>query len=159
MATPAYPSTLPAPVVPRYTIKHGEAINRTNMDSGPARQRRLFTQVPSQIILTWIMNQDEHQLFQGWYKHQAKEGASYFTINLLSGNGILPHTARFRGQPSVVLTSQNTVSITATLEVRELPTIAADTVELLATNSIQSVTGALDALSALLSTTIPQALS
>ena len=42
-----FPKTLPYPTVQGYAIKPGEAIVRTEMEAGPARQRRRYTQTPS----------------------------------------------------------------------------------------------------------------
>ena len=39
----SWPTTLPLPTVEGYGIRSGEAILRTEMEAGPARQRRRFT--------------------------------------------------------------------------------------------------------------------
>ena len=44
-----FPKTLPYPTVQGYAIKPGEAIVRTEMEAGPARQRRRYTQTPSRV--------------------------------------------------------------------------------------------------------------
>ena len=46
-----FPKTLPYPTVQGYAIKPGEAIVRTEMEAGPARQRRRYTQTPSRTYL------------------------------------------------------------------------------------------------------------
>ena len=43
-----FPKTLPYPTVQGYAIKPGEAIVRTEMEAGPARQRRRYTQTLSE---------------------------------------------------------------------------------------------------------------
>ena len=59
----AWPETLPLPTVEGYGIQPGDAILRTEMEAGPARQRRRFTQVPSRVSVRWIMRRDQFALF------------------------------------------------------------------------------------------------
>jgi len=51
----SWPATLPLPTVEGYGIRPGEAILRTEMEAGPARQRKRFTQVPTRIAVRWLM--------------------------------------------------------------------------------------------------------
>lgn len=67
-----FPKKLPYPTVEGYTIRPGEAIVRTEMEAGPARQRRRYTQTPSKIAVKWIMNPEQFCLFEAWYKYQPK---------------------------------------------------------------------------------------
>lgn len=62
-----FPKTLPYPTVQGYAIKPGEAIVRTEMEAGPARQRRRYTQTPSKISVRWIMKREQFSLFEAWY--------------------------------------------------------------------------------------------
>jgi len=74
-----WPSTLPLPTVQGYGVQPGEAILRTEMEAGLARQRRRFTDVPTKVSVRWIMRRDQYAIFEGWYRWHAREGASWFT--------------------------------------------------------------------------------
>ena len=91
-----FPKKLPYPTVEGYSIRPDEAIIRTDMESGPARQRRRYTQTPSKISVRWIMNPEQFCLFEAWYKYHAKEGAEWFVITLLGGIGLTEQDARLR---------------------------------------------------------------
>ena len=85
MTTITFPKRLPYPTVEGYSIRPDEAIIRTDMEAGPARQRRRYTQTPSKIAVKWIMSPEQFCLFEAWYKYYAKEGAEWFVITLLGG--------------------------------------------------------------------------
>ncbi|MDP7214891.1 MAG: hypothetical protein QF583_03050, partial [Rhodospirillales bacterium] len=84
----SWPSTLPLPTIEGYGVHPGEAILRTEMEAGPARQRRRYTQVPSRITVRWLLRRDQFALFEAWYRWQAKEGGEWFSIDLLGGLGL-----------------------------------------------------------------------
>ena len=94
----SWPATLPLPTIEGYGVHPGEAIPRTEMEAGPARQRRRFTQAPSRISVRWVLRRDQFALFEAWYRWQAKEGGGWFTIDLLGGLGLVSHEARFTRQ-------------------------------------------------------------
>ena len=68
-----WPATLPLPTIDGYGVHPGEAILRTGMEAGPARQRRRFTQVPSRITVRWTFRRDQFALFEAWYRWRARE--------------------------------------------------------------------------------------
>lgn len=96
--TARFPDLLPLPLVEDYSITPNEAIIRTQMESGTARQRRRFDSVPSKITVKWFMNASQFSLFEAWYKYHAKEGAEWFVISLLGGLGLIEQEARFTQQ-------------------------------------------------------------
>ena len=98
MTTITFPKRLPYPTVEGYSIRPDEAIIRTDMEAGPARQRRRYTQTPSKIAVKWIMSPEQFCLFEAWYKYYAKEGAEWFVITLLGGIGLTEQEARFTQQ-------------------------------------------------------------
>ncbi len=63
-----WPDRLPLPTIEGYGISPGEAILRTEMEAGPARQRRRFTDVPSRIAARWVLWPDQFALFEAWYR-------------------------------------------------------------------------------------------
>jgi hypothetical protein len=124
MTTITWPSTLPLPTVEGYNVQPGDALIRTEMDSGLARHRRRFTDVPTKIAVRWIMRRDQYAIFEGWYRWHAKEGANFFTITLLGGLGLLDQEARFTRQFSSRLLAGGTLwEIQSELEIRERPVL------------------------------------
>ena len=124
MTNITWPVTLPMPTVQGYSVQPGEAILRTEMDAGLARQRRRFTNVPTRVQVRWIMRRDQYAIFEGWYRWKAREGANWFYITLLGGLGLLEQEARFTRQFTSQLIAGGTLwEITSELEIRERPVI------------------------------------
>ena len=119
-----FPKNLPYPTVESYSVQPNEAIVRTDMESGPARQRRRYTQTPSKISVRWIMNREQFSLFEAWYKYHAKEGAEWFYITLLGGLGLLEQEARFTKQFEAKLLNGYLWEITSELEIRDRSTLS-----------------------------------
>jgi hypothetical protein len=124
--TISWPSTLPLPSIEGYGVHPGEAILRTDMEAGPARQRRRFTQVPSRISVRWVMRRDQFALFEAWYRWHAKEGGEWFDIDLLGGVGLTVHEARFTRQFEARIKSGVLWEVTSELEIRERPVLSED---------------------------------
>ncbi len=134
-----FPKRLPYPTVDGYSIRPDEAIIRTNMESGPARQRRRYTQTPSKIAVKWIMNPEQFCLFEAWYKYQAKEGAEWFAISLLGGIGLTEQDARFTQQFEASLIAGRLWQITSELEIRDRPTISEEAMGVISEIDLQSL--------------------
>jgi len=119
-----WPQTLPLPTVQGYSVQPGEAILRTEMDAGLARQRRRFTNVPTKVQVRWIMRRDQYAVFEGWYRWKAREGANWFYVTLLGGLGLLEQEARFTRQFTSQLVAGGTLwEVTSELEIRERPVL------------------------------------
>lgn len=122
---------LSLPTIGGYGIDPQEGVARTDMDSGPARQRRRWTTSPTQFAVTFKFTRTQLVIFEGWYYNVAAEGANWFNIPLLSGLGIVTHECRFMGQYKATPWNQNDDgnaewwSVTTTLEVRNRPTLDA----------------------------------
>ena len=82
-----WPDRLPLPTLEGYGIQPGEAVLRTEVEAGPARRRRRFTNVPSRIAVRWVLRPDQFALFEAWYRFAAAEGGAWFEIDLLGGLG------------------------------------------------------------------------
>ena len=134
-----WPSTLPRPSVQGYGIQPGEAIIRTEMESGLARHRRRFTDVPSEVSVRWLMSQNQFAVFEAWYKIYAEEGASYFDVELLGGVGITSHSARFTRQFSAKLLNNRLWEVTSSLEIRSRPTLDKNNLDLLLENNVDGL--------------------
>lgn len=84
-------------MVSGYAIKPGKALARTEMEAGPARQRRRFTQVPRLIPVTFELTLDELATFEAWFDQQIHSGADWFDTTLLNGKGLSSMRARIKG--------------------------------------------------------------
>jgi hypothetical protein len=126
-----WPDTLPLPTVEGYAVSPQEAVLRTEMESGPARQRRRFRQTPTRITVRWLLGEYHFALFEAWYKFHADEGGQWFQITLLGGLGLLPHDARFTRQFDARLLPARRWEVRGELEIRERPTLDAGAVSLL----------------------------
>jgi hypothetical protein len=151
----AWPETLPLPTVEGYGIQPGDAILRTEMEAGPARQRRRFTQVPSRVSVRWIMRRDQFALFEAWYRWQAKEGGAWFEIELLGGLGLLTQEARFTRQFQAQLLGGTLWEIRSELEIRERPVLDEGLLNLLLSEDAQGIITAGDSLHILVHQTLP----
>lgn len=118
-----WPATLPLPSVEGYGVSPQEAVLRTEMESGPARQRRRFRQTPTRITVCWLFGEYQFALFEAWYKFHADEGGQWFEITLLGGLGLLPHEARFTRQFEARLLPARRWEVKSELEIRERPTL------------------------------------
>ncbi len=150
-----WPDKLPFPTVEGYSIQPGDAIVRTDMEAGSARQRRRFTQVPSRIQVRWLMSQTQFAIFEAWYRWEAKEGGAWFDITLLGGLGLLSQQARFTQSFQTQLVTGTLWEIRTELEVRERPVLNPGTLHLLLTEDMQGLTNAIDGLHRLVHYTLP----
>ncbi len=125
-----WPTTLPLPSIEGYGLHPGEAILRTEMEAGPARQRRRYTQVPSRISARWVFRREQFALFEAWYRWHAKEGGEWFEINLLGGLGLVIHEARFTRPFDAQPRSGVLWEVSSELEIRERPTLDEDALEI-----------------------------
>lgn len=150
-----WPTTLPLPSVEGYGVNPGEAILRTEMEAGPARQRRRFTQVPSRIGVRWLFRREQFALFEAWYRWQAKEGGEWFAIDLLGGLGLVSHEARFTRQFESRLKNALLWEVTSELEIRERPVLTEDALAVALDSDLSALFRDIDSLHALIHVQLP----
>lgn len=97
MAIPTYPEGLPCPLRENYGFTPTNNIRRTPMDSGRARQRIEFRNVPTMVNLQWIMSELQARLFEAWAAHVA--GAGWFEMEILTPFGFETVELRFTETP------------------------------------------------------------
>lgn len=157
--TISWPATLPLPTVQGYGIRPGEAILRTEMEAGPARQRKRFTQVPTRIAVRWVMRREQFALFEAWYRWHAKEGGEWFEIDLLGGVGLTGHDARFTRQFDAKLMGGVLWEISSELEIRERPTLSIDALAIALDSDLALLFRTIDTAHVLVHVTLPHSLS
>ena len=119
-----YPDTLPLPEVEGYGIQPQAAFIRTDMDQGPARQRRRFTAAPTHYAVKWLLTEVQLATFESWYEGSVEAGASWFTVQLRNGQGLQTVEARFIEPWKAAMLGGYHYEVTATLEVRNRPVAA-----------------------------------
>jgi hypothetical protein len=97
MPIPVYPDGLPCPLRENYAFTPVNNIRRTPMDSGRARQRVEFRNVPTMVQLSWIMSSPQAAVFEAWAAQVV--GAGWFTMTLLSPLGFETQEVRFTETP------------------------------------------------------------
>lgn len=118
-----FPSDLPMPTRQGNSVQHVQPFMRTSLANGRARQRRLFTLVPSMQKFQWIFTADEAAYFEAWFVKYAMDGSRWFNMYTRNPLGVTsPITARFSKMydgPDIF--GDCHFSITADLEVFERP--------------------------------------
>ena len=153
--TEVWPDRLPLPTIEGYGIRPGEAILRTEMEAGPARQRRRFTNVPSRITVRWVMRAEQFLLFEAWYRWAAAEGGAWFEIDLLGGLGLLAQEARFTRQFDARPWRGRLWEVTSELEIRARPTLSEGGLALVLAEDIEGLNAGIEALHVLVHETLP----
>ena len=124
---PSFPPELPRPLQSGYGLQHVSPFIRTEMQSGRARQRRTFTNVPSSVSVTWFFTSPgECALFEGWFRDAggAGDGANWFTMRLQTPIADAEFNCRFAGMyQGPTLAAFDKWQVTATLEIRERPLV------------------------------------
>jgi hypothetical protein len=121
MSTPTFPTTLPKPSMRQYSLTPFNNVLRTEMESGPARTRRRYISVPTDVSVTWTLTLAELDAFQTFYRDTIYDGAGWFLMPVVMGDGEAMRKARFK-QPyqAETLANEHVWRVTATLEVMEL---------------------------------------
>lgn len=130
MAIPVYPEGLPCPLRENYAFTPVNNIRRTQMDSGRARQRVEFQNVPTMVQLQWIMSSPQASLFEAWAAQVV--GAGWFEMELLTTLGFDTQEIRFTETPvGGELTGKFLWRYRVVCEVRDRPLLPPGWAELL----------------------------
>ena len=116
-----WPANLPVPVADGYSIEPQQTFIRSDMDQGPARQRRRFTTAPTMYSVSWIMDESELGIFESWYRDEADDGAGWFDVSLRNGAGMQSVAARFVSPWKASIVGLPYYRVSAQIEVRNRP--------------------------------------
>lgn len=125
-ATIDYPANLPPPLRSGYGINHVSPLQRTELATGRAIQRRRYTSVPSIASVSWLMSQPQAQVFEGWFRWTLSDGAEWFNARLRTPLGLRDYECRFVGMyegPDLI--GVDRWKFSADLEIRERQTVDA----------------------------------
>ena len=124
-----YPSHLPRPVRDGYAISHVNPLRRVEMQTGRARQRRMYGSTPSMVSVAWRVTEKEAYLFEGFYRHTLLDGSEWFSCPLETPLGIQNYEARFAAMyQGPALIGRDVWEIQARLEMRQRNTLPAGAV-------------------------------
>ncbi len=97
MADVYYPHDyLPLPLQDGYGFKPVSPMQRTDLISGRARQRRKYTSTPTNASVKWIFKTDpQAQVFEAWFRDALDDGVSWFMMKLQTPVGVKFYRCRF----------------------------------------------------------------
>lgn len=93
--TPSYPDGLPLGLHSGRTYQLESPLQRTQLSSGRARQRRRFTSVPEYVDISWYFSGLEATTFSVWFRDALVDGALWFTMPLGTIIGLDEYECRF----------------------------------------------------------------
>ena len=122
----SWPTQLPLPEQSGYAIQHVSPLQRTQMVSGRARQRRVYTSVPSNVAVQWFLTEQQAQLFETFFRYAITDGADWFLLPLKTPMFTGDYECRFTGiYEGPTLTAFDKWTVSATVEIKERQTIGA----------------------------------
>ena len=104
-----------------YEIQPTNPVIRTEVEGGPSRQRRRFTQAPTTYSITWIFTQSEFAEFETWHKNELYDGVGWFNVALANGQGVTMQEARFIEMWVATPRGAYQYSVTSKVETRTRP--------------------------------------
>lgn len=122
-----FPKMLPTPLRNGYGLKSGPTFARTTMASGRAKQRPVNKVVPTMVPVTFLLTQEQAQIFEGWFNYEINYGTAWFNCQLDSPMGLRPYECRFTDMyEGPKLRGLRHWEYTAQLEIFERPIITED---------------------------------
>lgn len=126
MTLAVWPEQLPLPEQSGYAIQHVSPLLRTEMVSGRARQRRVYTSVPSNVSVQWFLTEQQAQLFEAFFRYAITDGADWFLLPLKTPIFTGDYECRFTGiYEGPVLIAYDKWTVSATIEIKERQTLGA----------------------------------
>ena len=126
MTLAVWPEQLPMPEQSGYAIQHVSPLQRTEMVSGRARQRMVYTSVPSNVAVQWFLTEQQAQLFEAFFRYAITDGADWFLLPLKTPMFTGNYECRFTGiYEGPVLIAYDKWTVSATIEIKERQTLGA----------------------------------
>jgi hypothetical protein len=113
---PAWPASLPKPLLSGYQLQPLDTAIRTDMDAGKKRTRNRYTRTPTAVPCAWVFSDLQMAIFEAWYAQQIANGAAAFTLTLKNGYAAQTVTAKFSG-PYTAAPDGRRWHVSATLDV------------------------------------------
>lgn len=90
-----FPEGLPGPLREGHSLSPVQTFLRTQLQSGRARQRRNFSDVPTMGTWDFIFTSNEAAAFEAWFRDAINDGVDWFNINRLTPIGNASLVCRF----------------------------------------------------------------
>ncbi len=100
MATPVFPTELPKCMADGYAINRAQEFVRGEFETGPARQRRVFTGSRGTMQVGWQLTGAQVLTFRNFYDNTISAGARAFTLSLWLGTSFTDMVVRFKTAPT-----------------------------------------------------------
>jgi len=95
MAVRTYPEELPGTALTPFSVHEDVAYRSNNGAVGPVAFRKLTNAVVTAFNVTWLLDEFDYQVFEGWYNYTLNQGVDPFTILLPVGSGPKTHLCIF----------------------------------------------------------------
>ena len=107
------------------------AFVRTEMEVGPARQRRRASTMPTTFSCKMILTRYQVAILEAWYKYKIESGAAWFTMPVLTETGMIDTSVRFSEPYQVAMQGYDLYEITCNLEINDMPMMSEDRLNLI----------------------------
>lgn len=77
-----FPSVLPCAHREGYGLQARDTFRTTDLTSGRSISRRLFSFVPSEVRVQWVMNDIEASAFESFFRDALNDGVNWFNMEL-----------------------------------------------------------------------------
>lgn len=116
---PTFPATLPDIQRSGYSLEPQNPVIRTEMEAGPARQRKAQTTVPVDITVKWIFTNAQYSTFKSFWASDVNNGTDWFDLAIQDAGGVATAEVRFKeGKFKADQLAFDQWQISATLEKR-----------------------------------------
>ena len=104
-----------------YSISVGNTCESVEMDSGRIRQHQSVSDGVFFVNVNWTFTLSEYQTFLTFVNDTLKHGQDWFDIDLLTGDTVKTHEARFKnGDYRVSSKSDNVFNVSAVLDILDI---------------------------------------
>lgn len=118
--TITYPQGLPVGLYSGRSYQLVSPLQRSELRSGRARQRRRFTSVPETVTISWLFNDAQGLAFESWWRDVLIDGSVWFEMPLDHPMGYDLYECRFTDvYEGPVRVGPSLWSYSASLETRE----------------------------------------
>lgn len=90
-----WPKELPCSTPSGYGFEKVDGRRITEMDQGPPRVRLVYKNTPQLADMAFLMTEEQYQLYERFYREDAKNGSMVVRIPALNGEGISYWDVRF----------------------------------------------------------------
>lgn len=119
MASVNWPIQLPDVMIDSFSASPEKQFLRTDMEKGPAKQRRFQSQSPEANTIKMYMTQAQRDRFEAWFHYEVGGGANWFNIQMPTPRGLATVEVRFVSPYSFKAVSHDAWYMTAKIEQRK----------------------------------------